>query len=512
MPDALEPTPVPAAAPGKVGRNAAITSVSQVATMAVGAVLALLVAVLVGNDARTDGFFAAYGVYSLAVVFAQAARTTVVARLLEGRTRFEAFDQYLGAALAIGLATAVVLGPLGSLVAGLLTGDLPGEAEDTARRALWLLAPAIVAQLFAGLGAAMLGALDDFLAPGLAFLCGGLVSIGVFVALEPSEGIEGLAIGLLTGSLVSAAAIAFALVRDGWRPTRAIAARPGRIWRSVGVLVIASLSLLIAHAGYLVALSVGGRLGEGVITAFSYSYLGFGLVQALIVASVPMVIIGPLAQAWDRRAPSLLVDNERVFRAGLLLLAPLVAAVWLVGQEVGSALLVKFSAGEIDLTVDCFLLLMPVVVYGLVQAVPFAALLVLGRYRAIAAATALVVAVQVPLSFLADALDSARMLAVAVAVANVANLVAAVVLVGREYPALIFPRVARALAVMAALAAAAFGIPAALLRALDVAGADWLALGAGLVAYAAAVAALLPVERDLAGRVLRAVVPARVAP
>lgn len=509
MDDAPQTPPGPGAAPGKVARNAAITSASQVAAMALGAVMAVLVAALVGNDARTDGFFAAYGIYSLAVVFAQSARTTVVARLLEGKGRFDAFQVYIGAALTIGLLTAVVLGPLGGVIAGLLTGDLPGEAEDTARTALWLLAPAIVAQLFVGLGGAMLGALEDFLAPGLALLCGGLVSIAVFVVLEPSEGIEGLAMGLLAGSLVSAVAVAYALVRDGWRPSLAIASRPAAIWRGMGVLVVASLSLLIAHFGYLIALSVGGRLGEGVITAFSYSYLGFGVVLALIVSSVPMVIIGPLAQTWDRRAPSLLTDNERVFRAGILLLAPLVATVWLVGHELGSAVLVKFSAAEIDLTVDCFLLLMPVVAYGLVQAVPFAALLILGRYRAIAAATAVVFAIQVPLSFLAGELDSARFLAVAVSVANVANLVAAVVLVGREYPRLILPRAARTLTKMAAIAAASFGVPAAAAHALGLPAADWIALGVGIAAYAAAVAALLPVERDLAGRVLRSALPVR---
>jgi peptidoglycan biosynthesis protein MviN/MurJ (putative lipid II flippase) len=337
------------------------------------------------------------------------------------------------------------------------------------------------------------------------------VSIGVFVALEPSEGIDGLAIGLLVGSVVSAGAVAVALVRNGWRPSAAIVSRPAAVWRGTGVLVVASLSLLIAHFGYLVALAIGGRLGEGVITAFSYGYLGFGVVLALIVASVPMVIIAPLAQTWDRRAPSLLTDNERVLRTGFLLLAPLVAAVWLVGQELGAAVLVKFSPAEVDLTVDCFLLLMPVVAYGLVQAVPFAALLILGRYRAVAAATAVVFVIQVPLCFLADALDSARMLAVAVSVANLANLVAAVVLVGREYPRLILPRAAGRLALMAALAGVAFGVPAAAAHALDLPAPDWVAVATGLAAYAAAVAALLPVERDLAGRVLRSVLPVRTA-
>ena len=47
---------------GGVARSAAITSVSQATSMVAGGVLAVLVAVRIGNNAHTDGFFAAYGV------------------------------------------------------------------------------------------------------------------------------------------------------------------------------------------------------------------------------------------------------------------------------------------------------------------------------------------------------------------------------------------------------------------------------------------------------------------
>ncbi len=498
-----------AAAPqGRVARNAAITSVAQVATMAAGGVLAVLVAVLIGSDARTDGFFAAYGIYSMAVVFAQSARATIVARLVEGDTRFAQFERFLGGGLLIVACFAVVLGPLSGVVAGLITGDLPDEARTTAQTALLVLLPAIALQMAGALGAAMLGAIGDFVTPGLAFTGGGLVSIAGFVALEPALGVDALGVALLCGSLTAAGAVGVVLVRRGWRPSPTIVRNGRAAVRAAGVLGIASLSFLIAHVGYLVTLAMGARLGEGVLTAFSYAYLGFGLVFALTAGSIPMVIAGPLAEHWDRRPESLVEHNERVFRAGLLVLLPILAAVWLVGHEVGDVVLAKFTPGDVDLTVDLFLLLSPLLAFGLVQAVPYAAVLVRARYKEVAAATAGVVVVQIGLVVLAAELESARLLALSFPVANIVNLVAALVLVSRRYPRMVAGPLLRALARTGGLAIVAFGVPALIAEATGAPAGDWLALACGLVVYALAVRALLPVERDLGRRTLRAVLPA----
>ena len=67
----------------RVGSNAAIASVFQVAATVTGGLLAVLVAILIGNDASTDGFFAAFAVYATVVSFAQSSRTTIVARLVK---------------------------------------------------------------------------------------------------------------------------------------------------------------------------------------------------------------------------------------------------------------------------------------------------------------------------------------------------------------------------------------------------------------------------------------------
>jgi uncharacterized membrane protein YgaE (UPF0421/DUF939 family) len=74
-------SPAPQVRSRGMAANAAITALSQVASMALGAVIALVILLRFGKDAETDGLFAAYGVYGVLVVVAQSFRTTIVARL-----------------------------------------------------------------------------------------------------------------------------------------------------------------------------------------------------------------------------------------------------------------------------------------------------------------------------------------------------------------------------------------------------------------------------------------------
>ena len=204
--------------PGNVASNAAITSISQAATMISGGLLALIVAATIGSTAETDGFFAAFAVYSMVAAFAQSARTTIVARLLEGSGRFTAFDTYLGGGVLLFLLVAIAFGPLGQQIAGLLTGDLPDAAQDTAATALLVFIPAAALQIFAAFGATMLGALGDFMWAGVAFVAGSVATIVAFLALRPALGVDGLSVAILVGSVVSAAVVATGLAREGWRP------------------------------------------------------------------------------------------------------------------------------------------------------------------------------------------------------------------------------------------------------------------------------------------------------
>jgi putative peptidoglycan lipid II flippase len=489
--------------PRSVASNAAIASVSQAATMVSGGLLAVIVAATIGTNAETDGFFAAFAIYAAVVAFAQSARTTIVARLLEGTSRYEMFDRYIGAGLWLSVLVALAFGPLGAPIAALLTGGLPPSAQETAETALLIFIPSSALQIFAALGAAMLGALADFVWAGIAFVAGSLVTIAGFVVLRPGLGVDGLPVGILLGSVVSALVIAVGLVRHGWRPTRAIVAQPAEARRAASVLSISSVSFVIAQFGYLVVLAVGARLGVGTITVFTYSYMAMGLIQAVFVSSVPMVMAGPLFQTWDHRPETLLTHHEAVLRAGMLLVIPVVATAALVGADVAGAVLREFTDAQSTLVIELFLILSLNVVWGLVNAVPYAALVAVGRYVALAVVTAVVVAVQIVITLIAGALDSVWLLAGGVPISAAATVVTTLFIVSRGYALLAGPRIAGIVVLFLAVGALAFGLPYGIALLLDAPAPGWLALPVGMALYAALVARL-PAEREIATRLIAA--------
>jgi peptidoglycan biosynthesis protein MviN/MurJ (putative lipid II flippase) len=462
-----------------------------------GGALALLVAATEGSNASTDGFFAAFAVYAAVVSFAQSTRTTVVARLTEGETRFSELDRYLGAAAIVSAIVVVAFGPFGGMLAELLTGDLPDQAYDTARVALLILIPSAALQLFAALGAAMLGALERFMIAGGAFVVGSLVTIVAFAALRPLLDLDALPTAMLIGSVVSAAVIAAGLLSEGWRPHAAVR---GAVV-ALRVLTVSSVSFLVAQIGTIVTLAIGASFGVGIVTLLTYASMAMGLLQALFVSAVPMVLAAPLALTWDRRPESLIPHHEAVLRAGMLMTVPFVVAAAMIGTDVVE-LVTAFTADEAQLMIELFLILSANVLWGQLQSVPYAALLAIGRYGAIAVLTAVVVAVQIVIAVIASSLDDVHLLAASGPISIVISAVGVCVLVSPRYLPLAAPKLGRVLALNALIAAASFGAVWGVSRLLGLP--DGVAFVAGLAAYLALM--LVPsAERDTARRLLRAV-------
>jgi peptidoglycan biosynthesis protein MviN/MurJ (putative lipid II flippase) len=475
---------------GGAGRSAVITAVAQLVAMLAGALLAVLAAVRFGNDARTDGFFAAYSLYSVGVIFAQAARTSIVAKIVEPG----AFDRYLGGVLLVIGLFGVVLGGLGHVVADLLTAGRE-ESRETARTALLILWPAVAGQLVAGLTAARLATRGDFSTPAFAFGGGGAVSIPAFLLLEPALGIDALAVAILLGSLVTAAVLGVAVARSGWRvdARRALAPRAGA--GAARVMALGALPFLLGHVGFVFTLAVASRIGEGIVTVYSYSFAAVGIVMALL-GSVPAIILaGPLATTWDRRPESLLPHHRAVWLTGLLLLVPILAGGWLLGDDVARLVLRRFTGGEAQLTVDLFLLSAPVVAWSVAVSLPTTALFTLGRYQAAAAVAAATLAIQLAVLVLAAQRDSEYLMASAVAISGAVSVLLYLGVFSRDYLRRAGPPLALGLARVGGVGAVAFVLPGLLLP-------GGAAFVVGTVLFVAAVATLLAEERELGGRLL----------
>ena len=169
-----------------------------------------------GRSPETDGFFAAYAVYVLLVLAATAFRIVVLPALARAAHAGRLAAEVTGYALAF-LIPGVPLVLLSTFAsepcARLLTGSLPASAQHTAAHALVWLIPAAMAQVFAGLAASSLAALDDYGVAAFSFAAGAIAALVVFVVFADAHGPVALAWGLFAGALLSLTILLVALLR-----------------------------------------------------------------------------------------------------------------------------------------------------------------------------------------------------------------------------------------------------------------------------------------------------------
>src|SRR3954471_11162259 len=180
-------------------RSGVLTGLAQIVIALAAAGAGALLAQKFGRNAETDGFLAAYAVYLVLVLAAQAFRMVVVPDLTRAAER----GTLGGETRAYGVAFLVLALPVSILVAAfahqlgdVITGSLPAPAPHVASRALVILVPAAFGQLLAALGASALAALASYGPAAAGFAIGGMGGLVVFAALAHSQGIVALAWGL----------------------------------------------------------------------------------------------------------------------------------------------------------------------------------------------------------------------------------------------------------------------------------------------------------------------------
>jgi hypothetical protein len=278
-------------------RSGALTGLAQIVLAFAAAGAGALLAQKFGRSAETDGFLAAYGVYLVLVLAAQAFRMVVVPDLtraaadgrLGGESRAYAFA-FLVLAVPVSTLVAIFSGPLGDLI----TGSLPPRSAHVAGRALEVLVPAAFGQLLAALAASALAALDSYGTAAAGFATGGLAGLAVFAALADSYGIVALAWGLAVNAAVAFSVPLVALLRKhalgGPSPQRA-GVLP-RLWH---LLQGASVPLALQGC-YLLALRLAAQLGVGSLTSFSYAYLAAATLVAATAFSLGVISSAPLTR------------------------------------------------------------------------------------------------------------------------------------------------------------------------------------------------------------------------
>jgi hypothetical protein len=272
-------------------RSGLVTGLSTAAVSGSAAVAGAILSRKFGHGVKTDGFFAAYAVYLALVLVANALRVVVLPRFAlartEGRLGREVGSWML--ALAVPLAPAVVVSVVAAdTVASALTGR--PAAQDAAAQLLPWLVPAAAAQIYAGVAASALAALDDYGTAAIGFGAGAVVGLALIGALV-DHGVVAFGWGLaVNGGLALAVPLAALAARRGLgAPDLAIGRR---LWElAEGVALPFALQGL-----YVIGYRFASGLGAGDATTFSYAYLIAAFLVAVTATSVALVSSVPLAR------------------------------------------------------------------------------------------------------------------------------------------------------------------------------------------------------------------------
>jgi O-antigen/teichoic acid export membrane protein len=272
-------------------RSGVLTGVSTAAISGSAAVLGVILSRKFGHGVKTDGFFAAYGVYLALVLVAGSLRVIVLPRFVTAREagRLGAEVGAWIAALALPLAVVTVVAvvwPHG--IASALTSN--DAARDYAAELLPWIVPSAVAQILGGLVASALAALDDYEWAAFGFAAGSIAGVALTLALV-GHGVVAFGWGLaLNGALTLAIPLAALLARRG------VAVPDARFWGRLLELG-EGVALPVALQGlFLIGLRFASGLGAGRATTFSYAYLIAAFLVSITAASIALVTTVPFAR------------------------------------------------------------------------------------------------------------------------------------------------------------------------------------------------------------------------
>ena len=253
-------------------KSGAATSVSSLAVSGAAAIAGAYLAHKFGRNAETDGFLAAYSVYFVIVLTAQASRLVIVPDLtraaLDGRPPAE-FVSFASALLVVAIPASVLAIVLDGPIGEVLTGRLPHASASIASRAIVWLVPAACAQMLAALAASALAAADSYVVAAVGYAAGAIAGLVVFVAFADSHGMIALAWGLALNGAIAAALPLWALTRSG--QLRGERAGGGAVRSRLRKLLYAAVVPLALQAMYVVALRGASGLGEGNQTTLTYA-------------------------------------------------------------------------------------------------------------------------------------------------------------------------------------------------------------------------------------------------
>jgi hypothetical protein len=385
--------------------SGAYTAASLLVASGIAAAIGVLIAREFGRSEETDGLLAAYGVFLVLSVAAQALRFTVLPTLARARDEGRLAAELAGLAAALALAAAPVLlvALLGAdWLAALLTGDESEVARDVASDALRWLVPAGIAHLFAGLAASGLAALDDYGTAALGYAVGSIAGFTLMLVRVEPDGIAavywGVALTGVVAVLVPTAALAGRALRMRM-PVHAARPSGAPLRTRLTTFAVGVVLPLALQALYLVCLAFAARIDTGDATSFVYAYVAGSALVAVTAGSLGIVTSVPLSRAGAgaREAATHVVATSWL---ALVVVGAAAGVLAVAGGEVIEGVLGDAYGGDVGTDLSRLVVaLSPWMVASIGVSVTFPLAFVLGRTRRLPALAALALALQVPLAW-----------------------------------------------------------------------------------------------------------------
>lgn len=307
-------------------RSGLLTGLSTAAVSGSAAVLAIILSRKFGHGVKTDGFFAAYGVYLALVLLASSLRVIVLPRFAAAQAERRLAREFGSWALALAppLVGALVVAAVVPHAIGDALSSHAASARAAAQLLPWFVVSA-VAQVYGGLVASALAALDDYDWAAYGFAIGSVAGVVVTLALV-GHGVIAFGWGLAVNGIVS-----LALPLAGLVLRRAVGSPGGAPWGRLVELAEGAAVPVALQGLYVIGYRFASGLGAGRATTFSYAYLIAAFLVAVTATSIALVATVPFAREG--------ATSERVARH-------VVASAWLSLAPVGAAAGVFALAGE----------------------------------------------------------------------------------------------------------------------------------------------------------------------
>jgi peptidoglycan biosynthesis protein MviN/MurJ (putative lipid II flippase) len=406
---------VPAAKTSKDTRKARAGMAMSLATFAMAAasgIQAVLYLGRFGTNARTDGFFVAFALYSTFGVFSQSLRVTSVPMLVEPGASLSVrrFASVLG---CIALLVLALTGPLAGPLSHLLAPGLSNAGRSVTAAALPVLGGAMALQLIASGGATVLAIRDRFITIAGAYMSGALAGLVAFLALMGSAGVQTLGWSMLAMSIVTSTWMLLGVHRSGGlgrnrldAVTSGARSAVAALARDCGLVLGRTAIYLAFNVLFVITLAFASHASAGGTTVLSYaylfvSYLVAGTGMALGMSSIPDMT----REARAQRRSVVAATVPRGFRYAMLIVAPAVAVLILAGAPLVHDVLPKsLSAAQVGSLRTFTALLVPWTLAALIVNFLLPVLLALGRARLLGAVALPLVLVHLAVTALGSAL------------------------------------------------------------------------------------------------------------